>query len=214
MPVKAVIFDMDGVILDSMRYHVRAWQKTFKPFNLDISDHEIYAREGESWLKSTYDFLKMAGIKPNRPLAEKVFQERGRIFKEIFRPKIFPGAKALLAMLSRKGFILALVTATPKKDVKRMLPASMRNLFTVMVCGGDTMKGKPYPDPYLSALEKIGINSSEAIVVENAPYGIASAKMAGIKCIAVKTSLERKYLRGADIIKDSLYEVAKYFMVH
>ncbi|NQT89673.1 MAG: HAD family phosphatase [Candidatus Omnitrophica bacterium] len=208
MPTKAVIFDMDGVLVDSMRYHVLAWQKTFRPLGVDITDHEIYAREGEAWHKSTKDFLRMGGYRPTRPLVEKVFKERCRIFKEIFRPRIFRGAKGLLRSLKREGFKLGLVTATPGWDVKKMLTPAMIELFDVMVCGGDTKKGKPHPEPYLKALKRLKIKPEEAVVIENAPYGITSCKLAGTRCIAVTTSLPKKYLKGADVVVDSLAEVA------
>ncbi|MFH1867360.1 MAG: HAD family phosphatase [Candidatus Omnitrophota bacterium] len=211
MRVKAVIFDMDGVLIDSMKFHAKAWQDTFKPMGADISTYEVYAREGENWRKSTRDFLKMAGYKPTRPLVEKVFEERSRIFKDIFKPKVFKGVKSLLLMIKRSGFKIGLVTATPRQDVNRMLPSHIMKLFDAMVCGGDTKKGKPHPEPYLEMLKRLKIKAGEAIVVENAPYGITSCKLAGIRCVAVATSLPKKYLKEADIIVDSLADVKEYF---
>jgi len=212
MSVDSVIFDMDGVLIDSMRYHAKAWQKTFKPLGLDIPSYEVYAREGESWRKSTKDFLVMAGKKPTPLLADKVFKERSRIFKEIFRPKIFAGARSLLKFLDKKGLRLALVTATPRVDVDRMLPQGMIGLFDVIVCGGDTKRGKPHPDPYLKALKNLKIGPSDAIVVENAPFGISSAKKAKIKCIALETSLSKRHLKGADKVIKSLKELKAYLL--
>ena len=210
MRAKSVIFDMDGVLVDSMRFHVKAWQKTFKPLGVAISAYEVYSREGESWQKSTADFLKMGGYKPAPALVRKVFAERKKIFKKIFKPSLFAGAAGLLKFVKAKGFKLALVTATPRDEVVNMLPAHLVKLFDVMVCGGDTKKGKPHPDPYLKALERLGIKKSQAIVIENAPYGITSCKLAGIKCIAVETSLPKKYLKKADIIVPSLAHVRRY----
>ena len=211
MPIKAVIFDMDGVILDSMRYHVRAWQKVFKSLGIDISDHEVYAREGESWRKSTRDFLIMAGCKPSPLLIDKIFQERGLIFDKIFRPKVFNGAGKILKLLDKSGFKLGLVTATPRKDVNRMIPLHLLKFFSVTICGGDTKKGKPSPQPYLMALKKLKLQSDEAIVIENAPHGIRSAKSAHIRCIALSTSLPKIYLKEADMILDSLSGLERYF---
>lgn len=205
MRVKAVIFDMDGVLIDSMGFHVRAWQEAFRPMGVDISSNEVYAREGESWRKSTRDFLKMGGYDPTRSLIKKVFEERSRIFKDIFRPRVFKGVKPLLASLkSRDSLKMGLVTATPRQDVNRMLPPAIVRLFDIMICGGDTKKGKPHPQPYLEMLKRLKVKAEEAIVVENAPYGITSCKLAGIRCIAVATSLPKRYLKEADIIVDSL----------
>jgi len=209
--MKAVIFDMDGVLLDSMPYHAQAWQEVFEPLGVFVSAHEVYAREGENWRKSTRDFLRVGKYTPTPALVTKVFKKRGVIFKDIFKPKVFPGARGLLTMLKRKDLELALVTATPKADVYSMLPKSMLRLFDVLVCGGDTKRGKPYPDPYIKALKRLKIPPRDIVVVENAPYGIQSCKAAGLKCIAVATSLPKKYLTQADKVFDSLREVRQYF---
>jgi beta-phosphoglucomutase len=210
MRVKAVIFDMDGVLIDSMGFHVRAWQETFRPMGLAISSQEVYAREGESWRKSTRDFLVMAGYKPTPALIARVFKKRTRIFKEIFKPRVFKGARSLLLFLKNKrGMSLGLVTATPRNDVKRMLSAEVIKLFDATVCGGDTKRGKPHPEPYLEILKRLKIKAQGAVVIENAPYGITSCKLAGIRCIAVATSLPMEYLKEADIVVDSLAKVKK-----
>jgi len=207
MPIKAVVFDMDGVLVDSMRYHVIAWQRAFRPIGLSIPAREVYAREGESWRKSTKDFLLMAGRRPSKALIDEIFSYRCRIFEKIFKPRIFSGVKSLLALVDKAGLKLALVTATPYKDVKKMLPADILRFFDAMVCGGDTKRGKPHPEPYLRALKLLKIKPADTVVIENAPYGIKSCKLAGIKCVAVSTSLPRKYLKGADIVVDSLKKV-------
>lgn len=211
MPIKAVIFDMDGVIVDSMGYHVRAWQDTFKDLGLEISSQEVYLREGESWKKSTRDFLKAAGYKPDPHLVDKVFKKRSSIFKDIFRTKIFSGAKGLMVFLKKNNIRLGLVTATPQKDVLSMLPESIIELFDIMVCGGDTKRGKPHPDPYKKALRRLKLSPHESIVIENAPYGISSCRAAGMRCIAVCTSLPRKWLGQAHVVVDSLTDVKGYF---
>lgn len=203
---------MDGVLLDSMGYHVQAWQRTFKPLGLDISSYEVYSREGEDWRKTTRDFLKRAGQRPTPSLVNKFFSKRSRIFKEVFKPRIFKGARYLLVSLKRKGLKLGLVTATPGEDVEKMLPPSITGLFDVMVCGGDTKKGKPHPEPYRQALKRLRLRPEQAMVVENAPYGITSSRLAGISSIAVASSLPRRYLKGADRMVDSLGGVRDYFL--
>jgi beta-phosphoglucomutase len=137
--------------------------------------------------------------------------ERSRIFKRIFKPRIFSGAKSLLGFFDRKDIKLGLVTATPRREVARMLPLPMLRLFDATICGGDTKKGKPHPEPYLKALKALKVKAKEAIVIENAPYGIRSCKLAGICCIAVATSLPKRYLRGADVVLNSLHDVNDYF---
>ena len=80
----------------------------------------------------------------------------------------------------------------------RILPKEIYDLFTVVVTGNDVINGKPSPEPYLLALEKLALEPADAIVVENAPFGIASAKAADLRCLALATSLPPKYLHQAD----------------
>lgn len=211
MIVKAVIFDMDGVLLDSMKFHVRAWQDVFKRYGLDIPALEVYNREGESWRKSASDFLIMAGLNPAPDLVEQVFAKREQIFKKIFKPEVFADAIPLLNLLKQKKLKLGLVTATLKKNVVNMLPENIINFFDALVCGGETKNGKPHPEPYLKALEKLRVSAKEAIVIENAVYGIQSAKNAGIRCIGLTTSVPKEYLSKADYIMGSLCEISDWF---
>ena len=90
------------------------------------------------------------------------------------------------------------MTGTARHEVHQILPAEIFNLFEVVVCGTDVQNGKPHPEPYLKALKKLKIKAKDAIVIENAPFGIRSAKAAGINCLALETSLPKKFLKQAD----------------
>ena len=77
----------------------------------------------------------------------------------------------------------------------------------MIVAGNEVKQGKPHPEPYLKSLQKLKIKASEAVVIENAPFGIRSAKQAGLKCLALETSLPKQYLREADMIFSSIKEL-------
>ena len=205
---KAVIFDMDGVIIDSMPYHFLAWYETLRPLGLAVSCYDIYSKEGERWDKTLKDFLRKAGIKPTKEALEKVFAARQKIFSKNFKRVIFKGAPELLACLKRKGYALGLVTGTPAYQIPDILPKKIRAFFDHIVSGDEVKKGKPDPEPYLKAAKALGAKPSECVVVENAPFGVRSAKGAGMFCVALTTSLPRKYLKGADIIADRLEDVS------
>jgi len=199
--LKAVIFDFDGVIVDSMPYHFIAWFETLRPYGVRAGCLDVYCREGERWEKSARDFLAQNNIKPSRKLLERIFRRRRRIFGRYSRGmRFFPGAFRILRELKMRGYKLALVSGTPGIEIKRMLPAGIGRLFDVMVTGDKVRRGKPHPEPYKTALRLLGLKAAECLVVENAPLGIASASGAGIFCVAVSTSLPAEYLSKADMI--------------
>jgi beta-phosphoglucomutase len=206
---KAIIFDMDGVIVDSMPYHFLAWYEALRPWGIRVTCFDVFAKEGEKWQKSLYDFLKKANIKPEQKTLQAIFKERQRIFKKYFRRFIFKGAEEFLIYLKNNGHTLGLVTGTPTDEIKTILPIKIRNLFTCIIAGDLVKKGKPHPEPYLKAAKYLKLKPSECIVVENAPYGIESAKKAGMFCIAITTSLPKEYLKKADIIVEDLETIEK-----
>ncbi|MFA5099804.1 MAG: HAD family phosphatase [Candidatus Omnitrophota bacterium] len=207
---KAIIFDMDGVIVDSMPYHYLAWYEALRPYGVRVSCFEVYRREGERWDRSLKDFLRMGNLKPTAGLMKKVFAARQKIFKKYFKRFIFKGVEDFLTCLKGKGYRLGLVTGTPHAQVVRILPASIRNLFECVVAGDQVRNGKPHPEPYLKAVGLLNLAVHECVVVENAPYGIESAKRAGMFCIAVTTSLPAVYLSKADCIVDRLEEIPAF----
>jgi beta-phosphoglucomutase len=204
---KAIIFDMDGVIVDSMPYHFLAWYEALRPFGIRVSCFDVYTKEGERWEKSLKDFLKRAGVEPTSARLKKIFLLRQRIFKRYFKRFIFKGAEEFLACLKNRNYLLGLVTGTPMDELKEILPLRIYNLFDYAVTGDHVKRGKPHPDPYLKAAKGLGLRPRECIVVENAPLGIESAKRAGMFCVALTTSLPREYLKRADVVVDSLEDI-------
>jgi beta-phosphoglucomutase len=204
---KAILFDMDGVIVDSMPYHFLAWYEALRPYGVRVSCFEVYSREGERWDKSLADFLRMGNHTPSAGLMREVFALRQKIFKKYFKRFIFQGVEEFLVCLKDKGYRLALVTGTPRVQVDGILPVSIRKLFECMVTGDMVRHGKPHPEPYVKAARLLKLPAHECLVVENAPYGIESAKRAGMFCIAITTSLPSGYLSGADRIIDALSQI-------
>ncbi|MDP8262018.1 MAG: HAD family phosphatase [Candidatus Ancaeobacter aquaticus] len=207
---KAVIFDMDGVIVDSMPYHFLAWYEALRPIGVRISSFDVYMREGERWQKTVLELLEREHIKITDKLTKKIHRDREQIFKRIYKRFIFQGSFELLECLNKKEYSLGLVTGTPTKEVKKILPKKIRDIFKCIVAGDSVVNGKPHPEPYLRAAEILGVTPSECIVIENAPLGIRSAQQAGMVCVAVTTSLPREYVKNADHIVDS-NSATKYF---
>jgi beta-phosphoglucomutase len=205
--IKAVIFDMDGVIVDSMPYHFLAWYEALRPFGVRVNCFDVYVKEGERWDRSLRDFFSKAGIPPTKKLLSKVFEARQKIFKKYFKRFIFKGVRELLGCLKKRGYQLALVTGTPDYEIKRILPAKLYNHFDAIVAGNMVKKGKPHPEPYLKAAKLLKVKPDFCAVIENAPYGILSAKRAGMYCVAVSTSLPKEFLSKADAIVSDIREI-------
>jgi beta-phosphoglucomutase len=205
---QAIFFDMDGVIIDSMPYHFIAWYEALRKYNVTVNSFDIYQKEGEPWNTTLPYFLDRDNIPYTKELVEEIFAYRQKIFKKYYKRFIFDDAEKLIMTLHQKKYKLGLVSGTPSYDIKKLLPTSIYNLFDVIIGGENVCKGKPDPEPYLKAAQKVGVDPAQCIVIENAPLGIRSAKAAGMYCYAITTSLPKEYLGQADQIVQSLKEIS------
>ncbi len=207
---RAIIFDMDGVIVDSMPYHFLAWYEALRPWGVSVKCFDVYQREGERWDKTLKDLLRQAKIKPTPQVLKKIFTYRQKVFKKYFKRYIFKGVDHFLFCLKQKGYSLGLVTGTPTQEIKAILPKKILGLFDCVVAGDTVSQGKPNPAPYLKALELLKLKSDQCLVVENAPLGIRAAKAAGIFCLALSTSLPSEYLQEADLVVEKLEDITGF----
>jgi len=205
---RAIIFDMDGVIIDSMPYHFLAWYEALRAYGVRVSCFDVYTKEGENWEKTLKDLLVRAGIRPKKSLLKEIFLKRQKIFKSYFKRFIFKGADNFLVCLKDRGYILGLVTGSPLQEVHKILPLKILSLFDSVVAGNQVKRGKPHPEPYIKCAKSLGLRPAQCVVIENAPFGIESAQKAGMFCIALTTSLPREYLKKADIIADDLTDIS------
>ena len=198
----ALLFDLDGVILDSMPWHVRAWQEAFSLLGLEIPEEDIYLHEGAIELETARSIFERRGVNPTPEFFQKAFYLQKKIFKEKYQARVrpFPEVPDLLTDLRREGRKLALVTSSHREILKEVFPESLASLFHFIVTGDRVSRRKPYPDPYLVGLSGLGVSAEEALAVENAPAGVRSAKSAGLWCIAITTTLAPQHLREADLI--------------
>ncbi|MGE5308089.1 MAG: HAD family hydrolase [Deltaproteobacteria bacterium] len=203
----AVLFDMDGVIVDSMPYHFISWYEALRPVGVRVNCIFVYNKEGERWEKTLRELLSRKHRRLSPALVNKVFREKQRIFRKYFKRFIFPGVTELLASLRREGYKIGLVTSTPLAEVRLILPRKIFDAFDAVVTGDMVSRGKPFPDPYLKAARMLGCEPRDCAVVENANLGIRSAKNAGMFCIALTTSLPAEELKGHDVVRDELPEV-------
>ena len=207
---RAALFDMDGVITDTMPVHLRAWQEAFRPYGICVDKMDVYMREGQQSRTMGREIAEQKGLNLSEEDLKKVVEEKGKFFeREAAGARAFDGVIETLKMLRGNGIKTALVTGSRASSARRVLQAAgVQDLFDVLVTGDDTDKGKPDPEPFLKAIEKLGVEKLDCVVVENAPLGIRSAKTAGVDyVIAVTTSLGEEYLKGADDVMASTAEL-------
>ncbi|MEJ2733425.1 MAG: HAD-IA family hydrolase [Anaerolineae bacterium] len=198
-PARAILFDMDGVVLNSPPVHLLTWQQTLAPWGIKVTAEDLYPLEGmpteRTAQRLTEHFL---GHACSDEQAHDLAHTKRALFREIFNPTLVPGIAPLLYDLRGRGYRLGLVTGSAGSVVNESLsPTGLAVLFAAIVTGDEVSQGKPDPEPYRTAADRLGLPSSECLVVENAPLGIRSAKAAGMGCVALETTLPATRLLAA-----------------
>ncbi len=196
---KAVIFDMDGVLVDSMPCHADAWAAVFANVGIKIQRDDIYKIEGSNHIGIIRLVFEKAGRIPGPEDFYKLAEEKQEIFSKINKVTVFEEIYELIDILKNK-YALAVVSGSDKAVVTELIGRFFPDTFSVIVTGNDVTEGKPSPEPYLKAVEMLKVRKDECIVIENAPMGVESAKRAGLYCIAIPTYVEPELLKNADIV--------------
>ena len=172
-----------------------------------VSHEDVYKREGQKGIDSVREIFSEKGRIYTHAAGKRILQKKEELFKRIFKRKFIAGSRAFIKKLKVRGFKLALVTGTSRTEAQKLFPLDLWNCFNATICGCDVQNGKPHPEPYLKALQKLKIRPCDAIVLENAPFGVRSAKTAGLLCLALETSLPRVFLKEADAVFSSFKEM-------
>ncbi len=211
--LQAALFDMDGVLFDSMPAHARSWKEAVSEAGLDTKEKDYYSYEGQT---APYTIRLLYGLhlqrEPNEEEIERIYQRKTALFGLYDHGE--PIAEAHRVLDSVKDLKRVLVTGSSQPELMMRINHTYPNIFGShnMITGKDVKLGKPHPEPYLKALDKAGVCSQAALVVENAPMGIKAAKAAGIFTIAVNTGpLDDEELRqaGADLLFDNMGRLAE-----
>ena len=207
---KAVLFDMDGVLYDSMPHHAIAWQESMKRFGIDMTEADAYATEGARGIDTIRQIATRQGKEVSLEEAQRMYDEKSRIFHEMPDAPIFDGVFDMMEKIKRAGMTVNVVTGSGQRPlIRRLLNDFGRYLDENHITTAyDVKRGKPYSDPYLMGLQKAGnLKPFEGIVVENAPLGVRSGVSAGIFTVAINSGpLPDKALldEGADVLYDKM----------
>ena len=187
---KAVLFDMDGVLFDSMPSHARSWAQDCTEFGLHMTPEEAYMHEGRTGLSTINLLAQRIWHRDATPdEVSQIYAEKCRLFNACPEAPKMPGAETLLKQVKEAGLRIVVVTGSGQKSLLDRLQHNYPGFFCedLIVSSKDVKHGKPHPEPYLMGLEKAGVKPWEAVVVENAPLGVKAAVAAQVFTIAVNT---------------------------
>jgi beta-phosphoglucomutase len=208
--IKAFLFDMDGVIVDTLHYHYLAWKKMFADLGGHVSELSVLLHEGRASREILPLLCEEAGVTLAPGLYHDFIERKREYFRSIVKIDYNPHAFDVIAELRLRGYKNALVTATALSNMRNTLNEEQRAAFDFIITGDEVPRAKPNPDPYLIAMNHLRFRPEECVVIENAPLGIESAKNAGMTCIAIQTTLGREYLTGADAIIHDIRELLEH----
>jgi len=208
--IKAIIFDFDGVLAYTIPFHYEAWQRVLQPRGLVADEQVMRLHEGSPAFRIVQAMARRHGVELDDETAKQYMAERNEIFLQICDSKPYPEIASILDLCDRHHLVRAVATGTTLANVQHVIDSALLQRFQVVIKQGDYTRGKPWPDPFLVAADRLGVAPEFCVVVENAPFGIEAAKSAGMFCIALTTTLAREHLLQADVILESHAELLKY----
>ena len=204
---KAVLFDMDGVLYDSMPNHAIAWQRSMAMFGIHMTAEDAYATEGARGVDTIRMMVKsQQGRDISEAEAQRMYDEKTRQFHLLPEAPIMPGILELLPQIIADGLTVGVVTGSGQRPLINRLVRDFGVYLDPahIITAYDITRGKPHPDPYLAGLKKAGnLHPWEAFVVENAPLGVRAGVAAQVFTIAVNTGPlpdEALLHEGADLL--------------
>ncbi len=204
---EAVLWDLDGVLVDSTEYHYEAFRQLVGEFGRDLAEPEFTPLFG---LPNSTILTRLLGeLAPDRLQAlaarkEDLFRQRiaGRV-------RALPGAESLVRLLSASGVRQAIVSSAPQANVQLILRSlGIQEAFAAIVGEEDVSRGKPDPEGFLTAAARLEVQPGRCVVLEDAPAGLAAAKAAGMRCVGVTTTRSAEELARADLVVQALDDQA------
>jgi beta-phosphoglucomutase family hydrolase len=209
---KGVIFDLDGVLIDSGWAHKQAWFELARKKGVEISEEFFHRTFG----MQNYQIIPLLlRNEISKEQLEYLSEWKEQRYRELIAAKLtfVDGARELLEDLKSNDFALAVGSSAPDANLELVKSRlKLDDYFHAYVTSKDVKVGKPAPDTFLRAAEKLGLSANRCIVVEDAVTGVEAAKAAGMKVVAITTTRRREDLTKADMIIDSFSELrAEHF---
>ncbi len=210
MILQAVVFDFDGVIIDTEKARYEAMQEIFAGYGQKLPLQVWIESVGRAaYATDPFDYLEsITGEKLDREKLKSIHKKTEMEMADAL--PLLPGVLERMEEVKGKGGLLAVASSSSRAWVEGHLhKRGLIKHFSAIVCRDDTVRHKPHPEPYNAALKLLNCLPENSFAIEDSPLGIASAKAAGLKCIAVGCSLTRDLdLSGAHYVFNSLDEVS------
>jgi len=210
--VRAVLWDLDGVLVDSAPFHFQAWRELVASLGRELSEADFrrtFGLRNDAILRDLLGDLPLADV-------DRLAARKEALFRRAALGNIvpLPGALTLLRLLRERGFKVALVSSTPHGNIDLILGSlGAEAAFDVIVGEEDVTRGKPDPEGFLLAARRLGVPPEECVVIEDAPVGVEAAKRGGMRCVGVSRDRPRDALAKADLVVETLEDpaVAAFF---
>ena len=206
MDQMGVIFDLDGILVDSYRAHLESWQSLAREYGTAMTEAQfasLFGRTSPDIIREVWD-----SVSHDQVLA--MAERKEALYREIL-DRNFPamdGARELIDQLVEKNFVLAVGSSGPPQNVELSLQKlGRRKHFSAVITGRDVTRGKPDPQVFLTAAQRMDLEASQCAVIEDAPAGISAARAAGLTSIALTGTAPADKLRHADLVVKSLREL-------
>jgi beta-phosphoglucomutase len=203
-PLQAIIWDLDGVIIDSSEQHRLSWQQLAAETGVSFTNEDFWSTFGRSNAAIIPLFW---GAQLSREQIEALADRKEVYFRELLKEHLhaLPGALELMAAARAAGLKQSLASSAPMENIEVISDGlGLRRWLDAVVSGDRLPRGKPAPDIFLLAAERLGVAPGQCLVIEDAPAGVAAAKAAGMRCLAVTNSHPAASLAAADRIVASL----------
>jgi len=201
--LKAIIFDVDGTLVDSLPYHHESWRIFFKNNNLEENDFTEILKEYKGG--GTLELMtSVFGDMYTKDELKTMTDDKEIIFRDIYKSKIYPieGLKKFLDNLKENNILLSIGSNAIRKNVLMTIEElSITNYFSYIICGDEVSKGKPDPEMYIKTLSKLNIRKDECVIFEDSIEGVTAAKNADIKVIGITSSQSSEILKSAGAFK-------------
>jgi beta-phosphoglucomutase len=201
-----VIFDMDGVLVDSADAHWRSWQVLGQRNGVQVREKhfsQTFGRQNRDIIPIFFGYVASSE-------ALRLAEAKEEIYRDLIRerPPLVPGAGELIRNLHSTGARLAIGSSGPRANIELVVSAlGVGSCFDALICAEDVTRGKPDPQVFLLSASRIGLPPARCVVVEDAPSGVAAAKAAGAKCAAVMMHHDRAALADADHVVERLADL-------
>lgn len=201
-----VIFDLDGVLVDSYRAHLESWQSLAREYGTTMTEAQfasLFGRTSPDIIRELWDSLSHDQILAMAERKEALYREiLGRNFPAMDE------ARELIDQLVEKTFVLAVGSSGPPQNVELSLQKlGRRKHFSAVISGKDVSRGKPDPQVFLTAAQRMDLEASRCAVIEHAPAGISAARADGMTAIGLSDTASREKLGHVDLVVNSLREL-------